>query len=83
MSSFKSFTKVFSENSNFSKNLDKVFENMGEVFKELEETFHGPIDDSENSIQTDNVNIKVKGKQVVVNGDIESIIFNGKTLSIK
>lgn len=57
----------------------KAFEAAGEALNEaFKEVFRDTESGSESSLQTDDMNVKVKDKKAVINGDVDSVTVNGK-----
>lgn len=56
---------------NFQKTMDSMNAEMNELFQSS---------GNETKVQTENMNIKIVGKEVVINGDVEKITLNGKRL---
>jgi len=56
---------------------EKAFEAFDDVFSNLNDDTSGV-----SIIQTDNMNVKVEGKKVTINGDVEELILNGKKVKI-
>jgi len=61
-----------------SEVVDNVFDAVDEIFKTTGEALKDLGKEIVNKIQTDNMTIKINGKDVVINGDVTSVKLNGK-----